>query len=97
MAKKGLDIVVKRIKNKINSIEYIKNNRISEKDFTRNRKLPFKSLILFMLNIIKQTLQKELTHLSRTDKIEMFGDKIVVRKIREFQRLVASRRKSMYQ
>jgi CRP/FNR family cyclic AMP-dependent transcriptional regulator len=41
--------------------------------------------------------QKELTHLSRTDKIELFGDKIVVRKIREFQRLVASRRKSMYQ
>jgi len=27
----------------------------------------------------------------------MFGDKIVVKKIREFQRLVASRRKSMYQ
>jgi CRP-like cAMP-binding protein len=41
--------------------------------------------------------QKELTHLSRGDKIEIFGDKIVVRKIREFQRLVASRRKSMYQ
>jgi CRP-like cAMP-binding protein len=41
--------------------------------------------------------QKELTHLSRTDKIELFGDKIVVKKIREFQRLVASRRKSMYQ
>jgi len=41
--------------------------------------------------------QKELTHLNRTDKIEIFGDKIVVKKIREFQRLVASRRKSMYQ
>jgi len=66
--KKRLKIVVKRIKNKINSIEYIKNNRVSEKDFTRNRKLPFKSLILFMLNIIKQTLQKELTHF-----ISLFG------------------------
>jgi hypothetical protein len=41
--------------------------------------------------------QKELTHLSRLDKIEMFGDKILVKKIREFQRLVASKRKSMYQ
>jgi len=41
--------------------------------------------------------QKELTHLTRTDKIELFGDRIVVKKIREFQRLVASRRKSMYQ
>src|SRR3989344_3680482 len=33
-----------------------------EKDFTRNRKLPFSSLILFMLNLVKQTLQKELTN-----------------------------------
>jgi CRP/FNR family cyclic AMP-dependent transcriptional regulator len=47
--------------------------------------------------LTEEDAQKELTHLSRTDKIEMFGDKIVVRKIREFQRLVASRRKSMYQ
>jgi CRP-like cAMP-binding protein len=41
--------------------------------------------------------QKELTHLSRTDKIELFGDRIVVKKIREFQRLVASKRKSLFQ
>mgnify|MGYP000714896733 CR=1 FL=1 len=47
--------------------------------------------------LTEEDAQKELTHLSRTDKIEMFGDKIVVRKIREFQRLVASKRKSMYQ
>jgi CRP-like cAMP-binding protein len=40
--------------------------------------------------------QKELTHLSRLDKIELYNDKVVVRKIREFQRLVTSRRKSMY-
>ncbi|MCU0846572.1 MAG: Crp/Fnr family transcriptional regulator [Spirochaetes bacterium] len=40
--------------------------------------------------------QKELTHLSRLDKIELYSDKIVVRKIREFQRLVSSRRKKMF-
>lgn len=40
--------------------------------------------------------QKELTHLSRLDKIELYGDRIVVRKIREFQRLITSKRKSMY-
>lgn len=52
----------KSIKNKINSTEFMKRNRNSEKDFTRNRKLPFASLILFMLNLVKQTLQKELTN-----------------------------------
>lgn len=40
--------------------------------------------------------QKELTHLSRLDKVELYGDRIVVRKIREFQRLVTSKRKSMF-
>jgi CRP/FNR family cyclic AMP-dependent transcriptional regulator len=47
--------------------------------------------------ITEDDAQKELTHLSRLDKIEMFGDKIVVKKIREFQRLVASKLKSMFQ
>jgi hypothetical protein len=49
------------IKNRINSIDFMKRSRNSDKDFTRNRKLPFSSLILFMINLIKQTLQKELT------------------------------------
>lgn len=40
----------------------MEDNRVSEKDFTRKRKLPFVSLVLFMINIIKQTLQKELTN-----------------------------------
>lgn len=37
---------------------------------------------------------KELSHLSKIDKIELFGDKIVVRNIRDFQRVVNSRRKN---
>lgn len=40
----------------------MENNRLSDRDFIRKRKLPFTSLVLFMINIIKQTLQKELTH-----------------------------------
>jgi hypothetical protein len=52
----------KKINNKINSIEFMKRNRYADKDFTRKRKLPFVSLIFFMINLIKQTLQKELTN-----------------------------------
>jgi len=40
-------------------------------------------------------VQKILTHLNQADKIELYGDRIVVRNIRDFQRLVTSRRKNM--
>jgi hypothetical protein len=58
---KGVNIL-DIIKNRINSIDFMNKSKNSEKDFTRNRKLPFSSLILFMINLIKQTLQKELTN-----------------------------------
>ena len=48
----------------------MEDNRVNKEDFTRKRKLPFTSLVLFMVNIIKQTIQKELTRF-----IKMFDDK----------------------
>ena len=54
--------ILEKIKNKIYNPKYKMDNRVSSKDFTRNRKMPFSSVVLFMLNMIKQTLQKELTH-----------------------------------
>ena len=48
----------------------MERHRTSNRDFTRKRKLPFVPLVLFMINVIKQTLQKELTRF-----IKMFGDK----------------------
>ena len=62
--------IIKSIKDVLYSNEFMNRNRVDEKDFTRKRKLPFISLILFMTNIIKQTVQKELTKF-----IKMFGDK----------------------
>ena len=50
-----------KIKNKIYSKQFLESNRKSDKDFTRQRKLTFSRLILFMLNSIKKSLQKELT------------------------------------
>jgi len=54
--------VIERIKKRINCLEFMNSNRSSDHDFTRKRKLPFISLILFMLNLVKSTLQKELTN-----------------------------------
>lgn len=41
-------------------------------------------------------VQKVLTHLEKLGKIEFFTDRIVVKNIRDFQRIVNTRRKSMY-
>lgn len=65
--------IIKKIKNLINSRKFVESNRVSDNDFTRKRKLPFVKLVLFMLNLVKQTLQKELTQFmnlfsSTTDK-----------------------------
>ncbi len=39
--------------------------------------------------------QKELTHLVRVGKIDLFPDRVLVKNIRDFQRLVTSKRRSM--
>jgi len=62
--KKNIKKFVNNIKNKIYSEIFLKSNRKSAKDFTRERKLTFPKLILFMLNSIKKSLQKELTEFS---------------------------------
>lgn len=36
--------------------------RINEKDFTRNRKLPFENVVLFMLRLLRKTIQIELNN-----------------------------------
>ncbi|MBS3078922.1 IS4 family transposase, partial [Candidatus Pacearchaeota archaeon] len=49
------------IRNQIYSKQFLESNRKSDKDFTRKRKLTFPKIILFMLNSIRKSLQKELT------------------------------------
>lgn len=53
--------LMKKISRIIYSQKFLENYRKTSKDFTRKRKLHFPDLILFMLNAIKQSLQKELT------------------------------------
>lgn len=44
----------------INSVRFEEENRMSNKQFTRNRKMNFKKAICFCLNFIKKSLQLEL-------------------------------------
>ena len=62
--RKKIKKFIGNVHNKIYSREFLENNRKSNKDFTRERKLTFPNLILFMLNSIKKSLQKELTEFS---------------------------------
>jgi hypothetical protein len=70
--RKNIKKFVNYIKNKIYSKRFLESNRKSDKNFTRKRKLTFPKLILFMLNSIKKSLQKELTEF-----ILLLGDKRV--------------------
>ncbi|MBF0551791.1 MAG: IS4/IS5 family transposase, partial [Deltaproteobacteria bacterium] len=54
--------LIEFIKNIITSEEFIARHRKSEKNITRNRCLPFASMIIFMMNLIKCALQVELDH-----------------------------------
>lgn len=61
MLKKTARQTMEKIKKRLVSQRFMKNNRTSSKDFTRKRKLPFVSLVCFMLSGIKRSIQKELT------------------------------------
>ena len=61
MIKKENKSIIKKIRAEIINKNFMKRHRFSDKDFSRKRKLPFTRLILFMLNLVRQTLQKELT------------------------------------
>lgn len=61
MLKKTARQTMERIKKRLISPRFMKNNRTSNKDFTRKRKLPFVSLVCFMLSGIKRSIQRELT------------------------------------
>ena len=52
---------MKNISSIIYSKEFLERHRKQSKYFTRERKMHFPNLILFMLNAVKQSLQKELT------------------------------------
>ena len=60
--KRGVPMFLQNINKQIYSNKFMEQSKYSKKDFTRKRKMPFPSTILFMLNTVKQTLQKGLTN-----------------------------------
>ena len=54
--------LIKFLKNLILSNDFLKRHRQTSKDFTRQRKLPFSTLLFFLINLIKGSYQDELDH-----------------------------------
>ena len=50
----------------ISSPDFIARHRKNKKDFTRNRKLPFNVLIVFLINLVKGSYQDELDKFFKT-------------------------------
>lgn len=59
----------------INSDQFIKQHRQSPTDFIRQRKLPFSTLIFFLINMVKGSYQDELDHFFKS----IFGFEVVKR------------------
>ena len=62
MGAKSVENFINSSNNFIRSKITKENYRISEKDFTRNRKLPFENVVLFMLRLLRKTIQIELNN-----------------------------------
>ena len=52
--------IIKKVYDKINSKEFLEVSKMKEKDFTRNRKMDFPKLMIFILSGTKKSLQSAL-------------------------------------
>lgn len=78
--------VVEFIRKTITSSDFVDRNRFSQKNFTRQRKLPFHVLIAFLLNFVKGSYQDELDKffkaINRFDVAQRVVSKVALAKAR---------------
>lgn len=70
MKNKLIKLIFNKTYDIIHSIEFLKNNRISDKYFTRKRKMSFVNIITFILNFLSKPLQLELDKYFENNKNE---------------------------
>lgn len=64
--------IVKKLYDRINSQDFLESSRMKESDFTRNRKLSFSDLMVFIMSSTKKSLQAALFAFTNSAKYE-FG------------------------
>lgn len=65
--------LINYLKNILSSQHFVNRHKNAPKDFTRSRKLPFQTLVLFMINFIKGSYQDELDHFFKSLKYELLS------------------------
>lgn len=70
MKKTKLGKIIKKVYDKINSKEFLEVSKMKEKDFTRNRKMDFPKLMIFILSGTKKSLQSALFAFNSRFKFE---------------------------
>lgn len=60
--------LIEKLKNRLHSDEFKERHRQSEKDFTRQRSLTFVVVVVFLLNMVKRSLQDELDEFFNLEK-----------------------------
>jgi len=69
--------LLKHLKKKLVSVEFMKQHRRDEKAFSRKRTLTFVVVVVFLLNMIKRALQDELDELFKTITGSEFAERKV--------------------
>src|SRR3972149_3714682 len=69
--------LIKLLNNIISSNQFINQHRLHPKAFTRNRSLTFKSVILFLINLLKSSIQNELDKFFKTINHSELPDRVV--------------------
>jgi hypothetical protein len=71
--------LIKSLKERLNSLDFLERHRQSEKVFIRQRCLPFVTVVLFLLNLVKRSLQDELDEFFNLSRGEAVATQVVTK------------------
>jgi hypothetical protein len=71
--------LIKTLKERLNALDFLERHRQSDKDFTRQRCLPFGNVVLFLLNLVKRSLQDELDEFFNLNRGEAVATPVVTK------------------
>jgi hypothetical protein len=71
--------LIKSLKERLNSLDFLERHRQSEKAFIRQRCLPFVTVVLFLLNLVKRSLQDELDEFFNLSRGEAVATQVVTK------------------
>lgn len=69
--------LIKILKERLNSRDFLERHRQSDKAFSRQRCLPFVTVMLFLLNLVKRSLQDELDEFFNLSRGEVVATQVV--------------------